>query len=144
MHMALPLADEIQRATVLADKDVAHMSRPTRLTLFWKRRDAAACYPKLASGALDDLRNDSDDDPLQFAAGLVSRVPRHSRLWATLISEGGEKFFFFFFFCSWPFRSNIANSHEEREKSSQRRSLANIMDSWSCPSEVKHLCVSKK
>lgn len=111
--MALPLADETQRATVLADKDVAHMSRPTRLTLFWKRRDAA-CYPKLASGALDDLRNDSDDDPLQFAAGLVSRVPRHSRLWATLISEGGEKFFFFFFAADLFVRTLQTRTRNER------------------------------
>ena len=42
LHMVLSLADEIQR--LLADKDVAHMSRPTHLNLFWKWRDAAIQY----------------------------------------------------------------------------------------------------
>ena len=45
LHMVLSLADEIQR--LLADKDVAHMSRPTRLNLIWKWRNAAIQYPVL-------------------------------------------------------------------------------------------------
>jgi len=132
MHMALPLADEIQR--VLAGRQACSTHEPS-YTLEPDLKVTRCCYPvsstvpKLASGARRPGSMISATTltmtPSSFAAGLASRLPNHSRLSAgrkdwSLISQGGERLGF----CNWLFPSDIADLHGEWEKStSQQRSL---------------------
>ena len=155
MHMALPLADEIQR--VLAGRQGCSTHEPS-YTLEPDLKVTKCCYsvsstvPKLASAARRPgsmiCATTLTMTPSSFAAGLASRPPNHSRLsW----QEGLESDFWRrgkarFLRLTFSFRRCRFARGMRENLLVNKEAWSDIMlcsCSCSCPSQVKHFCFWK-